>query len=304
MRRIVIRTFKKYIFPLLCLVFLSLYLLSIKKNSALNSQLEQFNAQLLEVQNSLEKSFEKQGYYIEKSKADELFINQQYDSAMRLYSQLSIDGEINSIISERERVMQEMIQLETEFENYEALREELLFSIDSLYNSIDNWEDRYVADKITQLRKYDELEQKYESIQFNYEEVQAKFSEIKKNRNIFSFKNLNGNTVHYIGDLSNNLADGYGIGIWETGGVYKGEWKNNMRHGKGRYEWADGEWYEGDYMNDQRHGFGIYYFKNGEKYHGEWKANKRHGKGKIFNRNEELLYEGYWENDSYTSKSS
>ena len=119
----------------------------------------------------------------------------------------------------------------------------------------------------------------------------------KENIKVISFKNKKGNTIHYLGEITNQKANGGGIGIWSTGSIYKGSWKDNMRHGKGTYEWADGEKYEGEYVNDIKEGQGTYYWLSGEKYVGEWKGDKRNGKGILYDPDNNIRFEGFWIND-------
>lgn len=50
-----------------------------------------------------------------------------------------------------------------------------------------------------------------------------------------SFKSGKGNTVYYVGEIKNDMANGKGIALFGTGSRYEGEWKNNLRHGKGLF---------------------------------------------------------------------
>jgi hypothetical protein len=273
------------------------------KYNSLHNKYNSYGADLINTEELLEETRQNLSFFELKSEADELFINHEFDEALDVYQRMIKDDSANiQLLSGRLQRMSELKKLEDTLLVFNEKHKKLLVYIDSLYNTIDDWEDRFVEEKLDLLKNYDYLEHEYTSVEKIYEELQSRYEEIEKNRNILSFKNVNGNIVHYIGDLDDNKAHGYGIGIWETGGVYKGDWRNNMRHGKGRYEWVDGEIYEGDFINDQRNGYGTYYFKNGERYIGEWKNNKRHGKGKILNKQDELMYEGYWENDNYTTR--
>ncbi len=114
---------------------------------------------------------------------------------------------------------------------------------------------------------------------------------------VISFKNENGKTIHYLGEVSNGKANGGGVGIWNTGSIYRGDWKNNQRHGKGTFEWADGEKYVGEYRNDKRHGEGAYYWPSGERYQGEWDNDRRTGYGTLYDQDGNIRYEGSWKDD-------
>jgi hypothetical protein len=112
----------------------------------------------------------------------------------------------------------------------------------------------------------------------------------------------NGARVTYIGDVLDGMANGFGTGLWNTGGVYEGQWYNNMRHGQGIYVWADGERYEGSFINGKRSGYGVYTFKNGERYLGEWLDDKRHGKGVHLRANGDTVVVGTWVADRFKER--
>lgn len=112
------------------------------------------------------------------------------------------------------------------------------------------------------------------------------------------FKSSKGVKIEYAGQVVNGKANGYGVGLFESGGVYKGNWQNNKRHGKGIYTWKDGEKYDGDFVDDKRQGFGIYTWKNGEKYEGQWKNDMRDGKGTIYKANGEIKIAGLFVKDN------
>ncbi|HMQ06055.1 MAG TPA: hypothetical protein PKC30_02085 [Saprospiraceae bacterium] len=116
--------------------------------------------------------------------------------------------------------------------------------------------------------------------------------------------NMKGNEIHYLGEVKNGKANGKGIGIWKSGGIYKGEWKDNMRHGKGQYQWKDGELYVGDYYYDTRHGHGKYTWVTGIYYIGNWKEDKREGQGTLFEKTGEIRFTGTWANDEFKKSDS
>lgn len=116
---------------------------------------------------------------------------------------------------------------------------------------------------------------------------------------VISFKNSNGNLIHYLGETKNNTANGNGVGIWNTGSIYRGEWLNNARHGIGEFSWSDGQRYKGDFVNDIRTGNGTYFWPSGERYEGEFENNKRHGNGVFYDPDGNVKFEGEWRNDKY-----
>lgn len=129
--------------------------------------------------------------------------------------------------------------------------------------------------------------------------IAQKTSELarKDSKQVISFTNENGNLIHYIGEVDNGKAFGGGIGIWNTGSIYKGEWKDNMRHGTGEFRWADGQVYEGEFKNDIRSGKGKYYWPSGERYEGEFANNRMNGEGILYDPDGNKKYEGEWKND-------
>jgi hypothetical protein len=119
----------------------------------------------------------------------------------------------------------------------------------------------------------------------------------KDSKQVISFTNQNGNLIHYLGEVKDGKANGGGIGIWNTGSIYKGEWKNNMRHGVGEFKWADGQVYVGEFENDIRSGEGTYSWPSGEKYVGEFENNRMNGQGILYDPDGNKKYEGKWKND-------
>jgi hypothetical protein len=81
-----------------------------------------------------------------------------------------------------------------------------------------------------------------------------------------------GNKVNYTGQMTNGLAEGYGIGIffeksppfvftgyisqgqingsgeavWVNGDSYSGMYQGGFKNGKGTFRWSDGSVYEGN----------------------------------------------------------
>lgn len=125
---------------------------------------------------------------------------------------------------------------------------------------------------------------------------------LKETVKVISFKNTNGNTIRYLGETQQDQANGNGVGIWDTGSIYRGEWKENKRHGVGEFEWKDGQKYEGDFQAGERTGKGTYYWPSGEKYIGDFKNNKRHGNGVFYDPDGNVKFDGSWKNDKYQGK--
>lgn len=129
--------------------------------------------------------------------------------------------------------------------------------------------------------------------------VKYELNELKTPKAMLNLVSSKGVKFQYIGQLKNGNANGFGIGFFESGSVYKGFWKDNLRHGKGVFTWQDGERYEGNYIEDMREGKGDYYWKNGEYYKGEWLKDKRHGAGKLYKKTGKIKKEGFWVKDEF-----
>lgn len=144
---------------------------------------------------------------------------------------------------------------------------------------------------------------KYDSLSFVLAKVKAQLNRVKKQQQkksygeYLTFTNRKKHKVHYVGQVKNDKANGYGIAFFDTGSRYEGEWKENLRHGEGAFYWTDGQSYEGQYLNDRRNGKGTYSWPNGERYIGQWKDDQRNGAGVFYGKNNKIITEGVWKND-------
>lgn len=48
------------------------------------------------------------------------------------------------------------------------------------------------------------------------------------------------NGDYYVGEFSNNVANGYGVFRDIKGGIYEGDWKDEKQHGFGKEIWNNG----------------------------------------------------------------
>ena len=103
----------------------------------------------------------------------------------------------------------------------------------------------------------------------------------------------NGMTIIYTGEWVNEMPEGQGKAIYESGSVYEGEWKSGMRCGEGQFTGADGRSYVGEWENDNFHGYGKHTWANGDVYEGEWENGQQSGQGKFIYENGDV-YEGEW----------
>lgn len=144
---------------------------------------------------------------------------------------------------------------------------------------------------------------KYDSLSFSLEKTKVQLARLKKQLQqksfgeYLTFKSKKGSQMHYIGQVKDGKAHGFGVALLDTGSRYEGEWQNNQRHGEGTFYWPDGEYYVGNYKNDKRSGFGSYHWPNGEKYTGEWEDDKRSGTGKFYDAEGDVVAGGEWNDD-------
>lgn len=162
----------------------------------------------------------------------------------------------------------------------------------------------FIADSLKNIAYSQEAAiRQYDSINFDLEKTRLQLERVKKQLQqksfgeYLTFKSRKGNQLHYIGQVKDGKAQGYGIALLDTGSRYEGNWKDNQRHGQGTFYWPDGEYYTGEFKNDFRNGFGTYYWPNGEKYAGQWKEDKRSGSGKFFDSEGDVVASGEWNED-------
>lgn len=152
-----------------------------------------------------------------------------------------------------------------------------------------------------ELERFDSLSFAHEKTKIQLQRVQKLLKE-KSFGEYLTFKSKKGNQMHYVGQVKNNKANGFGIALLDTGSRYEGEWKDNERHGEGTFYWPDGEYYIGNYSQDKRNGLGTYHWPNGEKYIGFWKDDKREGQGDFYSSDGTVVTSGIWKNDKLTTK--
>lgn len=207
------------------------------------------------------------------------------------------DNNLNDVVKHRIAFTKNLIKAQKEDEfSQQDLQTELLNKsqiIDSLVNISDSLNTTLANYKKNTVRKTDSL-----IATSKKKEIQLSRKETVK---VITFKNGSGNLIHYLGETEGDKAKGNGVGIWNTGSIYRGEWLNNKRHGKGEFTWSDGQKYSGDFIDDIRTGNGIYYWPSGERYEGEFLNNKRHGNGIFYDPDGNVKFNGEWKNDKFSA---
>jgi hypothetical protein len=236
-------------------------------------------------------------YYKYTSIGDSLLIGEDYEGALEYFRKADNIFEQEDLLKEK---IEMAMQVKSKSDRLRLLSNRIEnIQDDKLMTERTLGEEISMRDSLMRLSNTEinilllEAEQLKDSLARAHREMERLAESLGK----VEFETANGVSVYYAGDIRNGEANGFGYGLFGTGGIYSGEWKNNYRHGEGKYIWKDGNIYVGEYKEGKRHGMGTYYFTSGEKYVGEWKENKRSGKGTLYGKEGEVVLSGRWEND-------
>lgn len=281
---------KQYLFALLFISMAGLVMYLFIQNRSLSNNYYQLEKEL---RNKTE-------LYKKVAAANYLLLSGNYDEANELYKEIektNKDYEWMNLIqyfgnnryaleSDKEKLSNEKISLFEKLKKNQSELEQLIQKLNIYYQIVDSLNNKilYFEEEQEQLKKLNE-------------QLEADFYKLKSSYGKIDFFNANKVKVHYFGELKDGKANGYGMGIFDSKGIYEGEWLNNARNGKGKYLWSNGDIYEGNYKNDKRNGYGTYYFATGEKYEGYWENDLRNGKGKFYDKDGKIILEGLWIND-------
>jgi hypothetical protein len=262
-----------------------------------NSTQKEFDVQLSNIKEKRDSLKKRENFLQDFLVIDNNYILGQYEKAVHAYEEITshklktpfeqdlIDLRLNRI----NEILNNIDTLSADIEAYRfslnAAREE----IELIKNEKDSLLSKELAEK----------EGLNSTIATLREDITEKNIELTKKEKVqvISFRNEKGNLIHYLGEVKNGMANGGGVGIWDTGGLYKGNWKDNQRHGEGVYTWKDGHKYEGAFVEGVREGQGTYYWSSGEKHEGEWKNNQRNGEGTLYDRDNNVQFKGLWVDD-------
>lgn len=229
--------------------------------------------------------------------ADNAFFENQFESAHSKYIALQQSVNLSpSLVDMLQLRIKKLESLNDANDESNTLLNQYKYDLKSLTQAKVNAEEAY--DSLLMVFE-ESLQKKQNALLQTQKELNAKNEQLalKDKLQVLSFRSESGNLIHYLGEVKEGKANGGGVGIWDTGGIYKGDWKDNKRHGQGNYKWKDGHVYEGTFVNDTRDGNGTYIWSSGEKYVGEWKNNKRNGKGVLYDKDNNIQFEGEWLND-------
>lgn len=252
----------------------------------------QLQRELAQVSGKNKTISEKLNEYEKLTEIDSLLLQGEYDAAIASYNASMNSAEENNM------VIPLRIALAEKLMNSKAGIPSVPDSVTAQKDSIPNSN----LDEEVAVRKYD-------SLNFSLEKTKVQLTRLKKQLQqksfgeYLTFTSKKGNQLHYIGQVKDGKAHGFGVALLDTGSRYEGEWQNNQRHGEGTFYWPDGEYYVGNYKNDKRNGYGTYYWPNGQKYTGEWKDDKRSGVGKFYDAEGDVVAGGEWNDDKLVEQS-
>lgn len=165
-------------------------------------------------------------------------------------------------------------------------------------DSLTKYASNYALESAAAREYREQIQRQMATLLLEEQELKKSLQSTQENLPVsIEFVNRKGVKVSYFGEVKNGKANGYGVGFYEGGGVYRGFWMENMRHGQGMYTWKNGDTYEGNYSQGERDGFGIYTFVSGEKYRGDWKSDVREGYGELWSPDGQLQWKGQWQKD-------
>ena len=258
---------------------------------------KEFNGELNTLKYEKDSIKDRGEFLIQFLKADNHYILGDYEEAMEKFDEIKnhpykTSFEQDLIMLRLDRINEILTNIDTLSADIEAYR----FSLNNAKENIEILEEE--KDSIIESKR-DEVANYEEQIAQLQDQIKEKDHQLSKKDKVqvISFRNEKGNQIHYLGEVKNEKANGGGVGIWDTGGLYKGSWKDNQRHGEGVYTWKDGHKYEGAFVEGIREGQGTYYWSSGEKYVGEWKNNMRNGQGTLYDRDNNIQFEGEWVDD-------
>ncbi len=272
---------KKYLLYLLLVLTIGVAIFFLFKTQSLHKKIK--NLEQLEAQSEANDE-----NYDKLVSIDTLIFEGKYKEALDAYVDIEEKMRGNNSLDIKARVQfaKELIRMET------------------IVQSNDFAKDTTTTDTLTNTKsEITEDINAYDSLSFVLEKAKVQISSMRNQLlkksfgEYLTFKSTKGNKMHYVGQVKNKRANGYGVAILDTGSRYEGQWRENMRHGEGKFYWTDGESYEGSYVQDKRNGQGTYHWPNGEKYIGEWKDDKRSGHGEFYNEKGTIVTRGIWKDD-------
>jgi len=123
------------------------------------------------------------------------------------------------------------------------------------------------------------------------------------NENLIYWDDLNKKWIYdgninrhgrYIGEIVNDIPNGYGSFHTTTGEKYEGKWVDGLLEGEGKLFYGNGTVYVGSFVNSSPNGYGVKTTNNGTIYRGYYTNSIENGEGTLSFPNG-TYYTGEWE---------
>ncbi|MEM9985571.1 MAG: hypothetical protein AAF804_10805 [Bacteroidota bacterium] len=208
--------------------------------------------------------------------------------------------ELSAAVSFRKQNFNRVLQLQSRLNLFEGKDsyQEMAESLVDKRVQIDSLAERLSYARRQQNTQLDSMAFALEKAEMRTEILRTQLAN-KASLGYLTFSDRKGEKVHYVGEISQAQAQGWGIGITESGIRYEGEWQRNRKHGEGVLHWPDKEYYKGQFVQGQRQGQGNYYWPDGEMFSGEWENDQRNGRGVFYGKDGEIMAQGFWENNKF-----
>ena len=155
---------------------------------------------------------------------DDLLLQGQYQQALEDYeNQLSsADSTALPIIEKRIQLTRSLMAMQqTIHENNRSTDDTV--TVDSTAIAMISTPD--------EIRKFDSLQFAIEKIKVQLDNAQQQLKQ-KAFGEYLTFTNIKGNTIYYVGEVRNKMANGKGVALYSTGSRYQGSWKAPVSYGR------------------------------------------------------------------------
>ncbi len=290
---------QRSIFFLSLMLSLALAVFWGSRASKYQSQLEELRHDPRAIQDSI-----KVAWFQGLIKVDSLMLTGRVGQAQRVFDSLAQAAEsfpeLSAALSLRSHNFNQIRQLQRRLSLFEGkdTYQEMAASLLDKRLQIDSLSERLSYAHQQQDTQLDSMAFALEKAEMRTEILRTQLAN-KTSVGYLTFSDAKGEKVHYVGEVSQAQAQGWGIGITESGIRYEGEWQKNRKHGEGVLHWPDKEYYKGQFVQGQRYGQGNYYWPDGEMFSGEWKNDQRNGRGIFYSKDGEIMAQGVWENNKF-----
>jgi len=237
--------------------------------------------------------------------ADSLLLAGEIDQARAAYTRLRQQPgqELNQLVQRRMRQVDRWQQMKRQLDQYAGQGPDraLAEQVQAQRQQLDSLRAQADAAQRRQTHQVDSMRFALEKAQMRNEVLEQQVATLADERYL-TFANEQGETVHYVGEVKDQQAHGWGVGLSESGIRYEGEWQANRHHGQGTLHWPDQEYYQGHFRAGERHGSGSYHWPDGKMFAGTWRADQRNGPGVFYDAEGNIMAQGIWRNNELVKK--